>query len=125
MGFFKSLKKGLKKVRKGLGLPAITIGNVAKVAGATAIGGPLAGAGAVLKSKLKSAAVGGAKQVLKTKAEKVLAEKVAKLGPRISALGAKASQAVARPGGAPVVAAARAARTRRGTHSRRKVRVCE
>ena len=26
MGFFKRLKKGLKKVRKGLGLPAITIG---------------------------------------------------------------------------------------------------
>lgn len=121
MGFFKSLKKAVKGVRKGLHLPAITLGNVAKVAGAAAVGGPLAGAAAVLKSRLKSAAVGGIKQVVRSKAEKALVSKIAKLAPTLAAA---SSKAVARPGGAPIsgAAAGAAAKLRRATHSRRKRR---
>ena len=119
MGLFKKLKKAVKGVRKALHLPAITVGNVAKVAGATALGGPLGGAAAVLKSKLKSAAIGGVKQVLKSKAEKAVVAKIQKLAP---ALGPVASKAIARPGGAPLAGAAAgaAAKLRRATHSRRK-----
>ena len=70
MGF----KKLFKKTRKALGIPAITLGNVAKVGAAVATGGVGAGAlalgGAALKSKLKNAAVGGIKQVLRSKAQR-------------------------------------------------------
>lgn len=123
MGLFKSLKKAVHGLRKGLGLPAITLGNVAKVAGAAAIGGPLAGAAAVLKSRLKSAAVGGVKQVLRSKAEKALVSKVARLAPSFS-IAKASSKAIARPGGAPIsgAAAGAAAKLKRATHSRRKKR---
>lgn len=98
MSFFKKLKKGFKKIRKAVGLPAITLGNVAKVAGAAAVGGPAGLAGAVLKSKLKSAATGGLKQVLRTKGQKLLAKKLAQLAPS----GPSAGHATTMPGGAPL-----------------------
>lgn len=122
MGLFKKLKKAVHGVRKALHLPAITIGNVAKVAGAAAVGGPLAGAAAVLKSRLKSAAVGGVKQVVKSKAEKAIVSRIAKLAPALHPVAATiSSKATARPGGAPLGAAAgAAAKLKRATHSRRR-----
>jgi hypothetical protein len=97
------LKRFLKKARKALHLPAITLGNVAKVAGAAATGGLGAGAlalgGAALKSKLKSTAIGGIKQVLRTKAQTTLAKKLRQLTPA-SATGAP--KATTMPGGAPL-----------------------
>lgn len=102
MGLFKKIKKAVKGVRKALHLPAITLGNVAKVAGVAGTGGLGAGALAlgsgVLKSKLKSAAVGGIKQVLRTKAEKTIAAKMSALSP----LAVRDIRATTMPGGAPL-----------------------
>jgi hypothetical protein len=113
VGFFRKLKKGIKKVRKALKLPAITLGNVAKVAAVAGTGGlGAAGLGAaVLKSKLKSAAVGGIKQVLRTKGQKALVDKLKQLAPS-----GAAGAATTMPGGAPLrgkVAAARAVRPKK------------
>lgn len=115
MGFFKKIKKGFKKVRKALGIPAVTLGNVAKVAGAAAIGGPVGLGAAVLKSKLKSAAVGGIKQVLRTKGQKLLAEKMGQLAPS-----GAAGAATTMPGGAPLEG--RIHRVARGVAAARRVR---
>lgn len=99
MGFLKKVRKAVKKVRGALGLPAITLGNVAKVGGALAVGGPLAAGAAVLKSKLKSAAVGGIKQVVRAKAQKAQLRKIGTLAPpKIVGI----SSAVTMPGGAPL-----------------------
>lgn len=112
------LRKLFKKARKALHLPAITLGNVAKVGLAAAGGGIPAVGAAVLRSKLKSAAVGGIKRVLRTKAEKHLAKKLQQLAPT----GSSSAPAQTMPGGAPLAAAARAVRTARATHSRRRSR---
>lgn len=100
MGLFKKLKKGIKGIRKALKLPAITLGNVAKLGAATATGGLGVGAlaGSVLRSKLKSAATGGVKQMVRTGAQKALVSKIARLAPAVGA----SSKATARPGGAPL-----------------------
>lgn len=88
----------LKKLRKKLHLPAITLGNVAKVGAAVATGGVGGGALAlgakVLKSRLKNVGVGGIKQVLRTKAEKAIVAKLDQLAPRTAA-----SKATTMPGG--------------------------
>jgi hypothetical protein len=98
-------KKAFKKLRKGLHLPAVTLGNVGKaaaVAGITAAtGGAGAGLSAVALSKLKSAAVGGLKQHLRTKAQKLLAKKIIAKVPKA----VKALPASTMPGGAPLKAA--------------------
>lgn len=92
------LRKFLKKARKTLGLPAITVGNVAKIAAATAIGGPGAGVLTAVKSKLKSAAIGGIKQVLRTKAQKAHVQRIATLSPpKVVDI-----RATTMPGGAPL-----------------------
>lgn len=103
------LKRALKGLRKSLHLPAVTLGNVGKaaaVAGLTAATGG-AGAGPALSalalSRLKSAAVGGAKQLIKTKAAKALASRVVRAHPKL----AKTVNAAATtmPGGAPLAKA--------------------
>ena len=92
MGF----KKAFKKLRKGLGIPAITLGNVAKVGAAVATGGVGAGAlalgGAALKSKLKNAAVGGIKQVIRSKAQKALVNRIKVKAPTIVPISAGTSK---------------------------------
>ena len=104
MGF----KKLFKKVRKGLGIPAITLGNVAKVGAAVAtggVGGALAlGAGSVLKSKLKNAAIGGIKQVIRSKAQKALVNRIKVKAPSIVPISAATAtpRATTMPGGAPL-----------------------
>lgn len=114
------LSKGIKKARKALHLPAITLGNVAKLSGALATGGVGALGAAAIASKLKSAAVGGIKQVVRSKAEKALHDRTAQLLPAVVAPNT-ASPAVARPGGAPLRAAvARAAAS--GPRRRRRAR---
>jgi hypothetical protein len=117
------LKKLFKKARKALGIPAITLGNVAKVGAAVATGGIGAGAlalggKALLKSKLKSAAVGGIKQVIRTKADKTLANRLAKLAP----ITGGSDKAVARPGGAPLARAVRKVRVAARRVQKRKRR---
>ena len=111
------LKKLFKKARKALGIPALTLGNAAKLGAAAATGGLGAGALAlgtgVLKSKLKSAAVSGVKQIVKTKAAKAQLRKAAVLQtPGIVAASARKPAAIARPGGAPLKAASLTARAR-------------
>lgn len=118
------LSKGIKKARRALHLPAITLGNVAKGAAALSTGGLGAGALALgaqaIRSKLKSAGVGAIKQVIKSKAEKALHDRTAQLLPAVVAPNT-ASPAVARPGGAPLRAAvARAAAS--GPRRRRRAR---
>lgn len=112
------LSKGLKKARKALHLPAITIGNAAKIGAAISTGGLGAGALALgakaLSSKLRSSGVGGIKQIVRSKAEKALNDRLATLVPNVAAPNT-ASPAVARPGGAPL----RAAALQRAIHSRR------
>lgn len=113
------LSKGIKKARKALHLPAITLGNVAKVGAAVASGGLGAGALALgakaIESKLKNAAIGGIRQVVKSKADKALHDRLATLLPKVQAPNT-AARADTMPGGA----ALRTAKTRRATHSRRK-----
>lgn len=106
MGLFKKLKKGIKGVRKALHLPALTIGNAVKLGAAAGLGGPVGLAAAAVKSKLQSAAIGGVKRVLRSKAEKAVVSRVQKLLPGTAG---PFPTAVAHPGGAPIVAAARAA----------------
>lgn len=117
------LKKLLKKARKAIGLPALTLGNVAKLGAATAIGGPAGLGAAVLKSKLKSAAIGGIKQLARSKADKAALQRAAKLRPP-SVVGIARAQTM--PGGAPLrgvrVAAALPARTKTRTTTTRPAR---
>lgn len=102
------LKKLFKKTRKALGIPAITLGNVAKVGAAVAtggVGGALAlGAGSVLKSKLKNAAIGGIKQVIRSKAQKALVNRIKVKAPSIVPISAATAtpRATTMPGGAPL-----------------------
>lgn len=104
MGF----KRAFKKLRKGLGLPALTLGTAAKLGAAVATGGVGAGAlalgGAALKSKLKSAAVGGIKQVIRAKAQKALVNRIKVKAPTIVPISAGTAKppAVTMPGGAPL-----------------------
>lgn len=93
------LRKLLKKARKGLGLPPLTLRSVAKGAAVVA-GGPLA-VGTVLGSKAASAAAGGIKQVIRTKAAKSANRKLDQLGPVATTAGA----ATRMPGGAKLPAA--------------------
>lgn len=102
------LRRFIKKARKTLGLPAITLGNVAKVGAAAASGG-LGGAamalgGAALRSKLKNAAIGGVKQVLRTKAQRALARRIHVTAPRVVPISAATVKPPAEtlPGGAPL-----------------------
>jgi hypothetical protein len=111
------LSKGIKKARKALHLPAITLGNVAKVGGALATGGVGALGAAAIASKLRNAAVGGIKQVVRSKAEKALHDRLATLLPNRDA-GNTAAPAQTMPGGAPLRTAA--AKVRRAVHSRRR-----
>lgn len=117
------LSKGIKKARKALHLPAITLGNVAKGAAALSTGGLGAGALALgaqaIRSKLKSAGVGAIKQVIKSKAEKALHDRTAQLLPPVVAPNT-ASPAVARPGGAPLRAAVARARAAASAPRRRR-----
>jgi len=111
------LKKLFKKTRKALGLPALTLGTAAKLGAAVATGGIGAGAlalgTAAVKSKLKSAAVGGIKQVLRTKAQKSQAQKIAQLAPpKVVDIRAQTM-----PGGAPL----KGVRVISSTGRRRKV----
>lgn len=97
------LKKFLKKARKALHIPPVTLGNVAKV-GAIAASGGLGGlAGAVALSKLKSAAIGGAKQAIKSKAARFLKQRTtAKMPPTVAAPRVVDIRAATMPGGAPL-----------------------
>lgn len=113
------LSKGIKKVRKGLHLPAITLGNAAKLGAAVATGGVGGLGAAVLASKLKSAAIGGIKQVVRSKAEKALNDRLATLVPNRDA-GNTAAPAQTMPGGAALAGRAAAA-LRRVSHRRVKV----
>lgn len=81
MGFLKKLKKGVKKVRKALKIPPVTLGNVAKAGGIAATGGIGGLAGAVALSKLKSAAIGGAKQLIKAKAQRAVLSRLKRTAP--------------------------------------------
>jgi hypothetical protein len=105
-------KRAFKKLRKQLHLPAVTLGNVGKaaaVAGLTAAtGGAGAGLSVIALSKLKSSAVGGLKQVIRTKAAKALAKRVILKHPKVVAA---AERAVTMPGGAPLKAVARVRKT--------------
>lgn len=94
------LSKGIKKARKALHLPAITLGNVAKLGAGVATGGVAGLAGAALASKLKSAAVGGIKQVVRAKAQKALNDRFATLVPNRQAPNSMAP-ADTMPGGSP------------------------
>lgn len=110
------LSKGIKKARKALHLPAITLGNVAKVGGALATGGVGALGAAAIASKLRNAAVGGIKQVVRSKAEKALHDRLATLLPSHPGTATPAAQTM--PGGAPLRTVA--AKVRRAVHSRRR-----
>jgi hypothetical protein len=114
------LSKGIKKARKALHLPAITIGNAAKLGAAISTGGlgavALGAGAAALRSKLKSAGVGGIKQIVRSKAEKALNDRIATLVPQRAAPNT-AAPADTMPGGAPLRSAV--AKLRRATHSRR------
>lgn len=121
------LSRGIKKARKALHLPAITLGNVAKVGGALATGGVGALGAAAIASKLRNAAVGGIKQVVRSKAEKALHDRLATLLPSHPGTATPAAQTM--PGGAPlralgakVVRAAHSRRARRAASSPRKAR---
>lgn len=98
------LSKLVKKARKKLKLPPLTLGTAAKVGAAVATGGLPALGTAVVLSKLKNAAVGGVKQAIKSKAAKVLSKRTAILTPPITASPAK-PKATHRPGGAAMKAA--------------------
>ena len=99
------LSKGIKKARKALHLPAITIGNAAKLGAAISTGGlgavALGAGAAALRSKLKSAGVGGIKQIVRSKAEKALNDRIATLVPQRAAPNT-AAPADTMPGGAPL-----------------------
>ena len=100
MGF----KKAFKKFRKALHIPAVTLGNVAKVGAVAATGGIGGLAGAVAASKLKSAAIGGIKQALKAKAQRVVVARLKRTAPvpvlaQPKVVDIKASTM---PGGAPL-----------------------
>ena len=116
MGF----KKAFKKLRKSLGIPAVTLGNVAKVGAAVATGGVGAGAALLgtqaLKSKLKSAGAQAGK-VLRSKAEKALAKRVAKAMPLGGATAKPRAQTM--PGGAPLTRPVKRT-TKRAVTKRRK-----
>lgn len=112
MGF----KRAFKKFRKAVGLPAVTLGNVAKVGAAVGTGGIGAGLGvlgtAAIKSKLRSAGAAAAKRglgVLRTKAEKALARKTHAMKPNVTVSPA----ATTMPGGAPLAKLPSAAAPRR------------
>lgn len=94
MGF----KRAFKKLRKKLGVPALTLGNAAKAGAIAATGGVGGLAGAVTLSKLKSAAVGGIKQVARAKAAKALAKRAIAQAPKVIAQ----ARATTMPGGAPL-----------------------
>lgn len=115
------LSKGIKKARKALHLPALTIGNAAKIGAAISTGGLGAGALALgaraIGSKLRSAGVGGIKQIVRSKAEKALHDKVAELLPHVVAPNT-ASPAITMPGGAPLRAAVQRAVRRASSTSR-------
>ena len=110
------LSKGIKKVRKGLHLPAITLGNVAKMDGALATGKVGALGAAAIASKLRNAAVGGIKQVVRSKAEKALHDRLATLLPSHPGTSTPAAQTM--PGGAPLRGLG--AKVVRAAHSRRR-----
>ena len=114
------LTKLFKKARKAVGLPALTLGTAAKLGAAVATGGTaaagLALGGAVVRSKLKSAAVGGAKQVLRTKASKALSKRIHGLTPPKPV----ASSAQTMPGGAPLKGKAPKKAAAKATTKRRK-----
>jgi len=95
------LKRFVKKARKALHLPALTLGNVAKVGLAASTGGVGALGAMALASKLKSAGVGGVKQIVRAKAQKALNDRVATLIPKRDA-GNTAAQATTMPGGAAI-----------------------
>lgn len=98
------LLKSIKKIRKKLHLPAITLGNAAKVGAIAATGGVGALGASVVASKLKSAAVGGIKQVIRSKAAKALGKRVVAQTPEPRPTTAAATTM---PGGAPLGAKAR------------------
>jgi len=91
------LTRFVKKARKLTHLPALTIGNAAKVGAIVGSGGVGALGGAVLASKLKSVAVGGLKQTIKSKAAKAIAKRGIVLTPTKGA-----ATATTMPGGAPL-----------------------
>lgn len=104
MGFLKKLKKGVKKVRKALKIPPVTLGNVAKAGGIAATGGIGGLAGAVALSKLKSAAIGGAKQLIKAKAQRAVLSRLKRTAPVPILAQPKVVdiRATTMPGGAPL-----------------------
>ena len=103
------LLKSIKKIRKKLHLPAITLGNAAKVGAIAATGGVGALGASVVASRLKSAAVGGIKQVIRSKAAKALGKRVVAQTPE-----PRPSTAAAQtmPGGAPLKSKAKARKPR-------------
>lgn len=111
------LSKGIKKARKALHLPAITLGNVAKVGAGLATGGVAGLGAAAIASKLRSSAIGGIKQVVRSKAEKAFHDKLATLIPNRPAPNT-AAPAETMPGGAPLRVTV--AKLRRAVHSRRR-----
>lgn len=104
MGFLKKLKKGVKKVRKALKIPPVTLGNVAKAGGIAATGGIGGLAGAVALSKLKSAAIGGAKQLIKAKAQRAVLSRLKRTAPVPVLAQPKVVdiRATTMPGGSPI-----------------------
>ena len=113
------LLKSIKKIRKKLHLPAITLGNVAKVGAIAATGGVGALGASVVASKLKSAAVGGIKQVIRSKAAKALGKRVVAQTPEPRPTTAAAQTM---PGGAPLKAKAKRARKAKAPKSPPKPR---
>jgi|SRR5215211_264853 len=109
------LKKIIKKARKKLHLPAITLGNVAKVGAGFATGGVGGIGAAAIGSKLRSHAIGGIKQMVRSKADKALHDRLATLIPNRQAPNT-AAPADARPGGAALRAIVRKA-TRRAVRT--------
>lgn len=104
MGWGAKLKKGFKKARKALGIPAVTLGNVAKAGAVVGTGGIGGLAGAVALSKLKSAAIGGVKQAIKAKAQRAVLQRLKKTAPVpvLSRPTIVPIRAETMPGGAPL-----------------------
>lgn len=100
MGF----KKLFKKVRKALKIPPVTLGNIGKAAGIAATGGIGGLAGAAALSKLKSAAIGGAKQAIRAKAQRAVIARMKRTAPVPILAQPKVVdiRATTMPGGAPL-----------------------
>jgi hypothetical protein len=114
------LRKIIKKARKALHVPALTLGNVVKVGAGLASGGVGGLGAAAIASKLRSHGISGIKQVVRSKGEKALHDRLATLIPNRQAPNT-AAPADTRPGGAALRAIVRKATRRARRASSRPV----